>query len=67
MTKPKSRKVVDKIITPIQQFIRQETSGGIVLLACMVIALIWANSPAASSYYNLWNTKFTVGVEAFNI
>jgi len=37
------------------------------LLACMLIALIWANSPLASSYYNLWNTKFTVGIEAFNI
>jgi Na+:H+ antiporter, NhaA family len=67
MAKTKSRKVVDKIITPVQKFIHQETSGGIVLLACMVIALIWANSPAASTYYSLWNTKFTVGIEAFNI
>jgi NhaA family Na+:H+ antiporter len=67
MAKTKSRKVVDKIITPVQKFIHQETSGGIVLLACMLIALIWANSPLASSYYNLWNTKFTVGIEAFNI
>lgn len=67
MAKTKSRKVVDRIISPIQQFIQQETSGGIVLLACMFIALIWTNSPFASGYYNLWNTKFTVGSEAFNI
>ncbi|HCK66531.1 MAG TPA: Na+/H+ antiporter NhaA [Anaerolineae bacterium] len=67
MAKTKSRKVVDRIISPIQQFIQQETSGGIVLLACMLIALIWANSSFANSYYNLWNTKFTVGIEAFNI
>jgi NhaA family Na+:H+ antiporter len=67
MTKTKPRKVVDKIISPIQQFIKQETSGGIILLACMFIALIWANSPIADSYDNLWNTKFTIGIESFNI
>ena len=65
--KTKSREVVDKIITPLQKFVHQETSSGIVLLACMLIALLWANSPFANNYFNLWNTKFTVGVEAFSI
>ena len=67
MTKSKPRKVVEKILSPIQDFIKQATSGGIVLLACMFLALFWANSPMADSYDTLWNTEFTVGIEAFNI
>src|SRR5690606_28455396 len=58
---------VNKIISPFQKFIHQEASGGIVLLVCMLIALIWANSPFASSYFNLWDTKFTIGTETYNI
>lgn len=67
MVKTKSRKVAEKLFTPVQQFIHQETSGGTVLLVCMLIALAWANSPFAESYFNLWNAKFTIGFEAFQI
>ncbi|MBL8050831.1 MAG: Na+/H+ antiporter NhaA [Anaerolineales bacterium] len=68
MTKTKSRKAVERLISPIQKFIKQEASGGIVLLACMVIALIWANSQYASGYFDLWNkTILTIGVEGLLI
>jgi NhaA family Na+:H+ antiporter len=64
MIKTKPRKVVERLISPIQKFIKQETSGGIILLACMVIALAWANSPYSSTYFDLWNkTIITVGLD----
>ena len=46
---------------PFQEFASRESSGGILLLACAIIALVWANSPWEQHYTNLWHTTFTVG------
>lgn len=46
-------------------FFRTEASGGMLLLACAVAALIWANSPFGASYFALWDTLVTVGVGGF--
>lgn len=67
MAKNSPRRVIERLLSPIQYFIKQEASSGVILLACMLIALIWANSAYANIYFNLWETKFTVGIEAFNI
>jgi NhaA family Na+:H+ antiporter len=42
-----------------QEFVRLAASGGIVLLICTVIALLWANSPWRESYVRLWETDLT--------
>ena len=60
---PKSR----PIIGPLQSFLRSEAAGGILLLGCAVLALAWANSPFADSYFDLWQTYVTVGVGDFEI
>src|SRR5687768_965713 len=54
-------------VRPFQAFFRSEAASGIVLLACTVVALVWANSPYAASYVGLWQTKLTVGTDGFNI
>ena len=36
-------------------------AGGLVLLVCAAIALIWANSPWAHGYDALWNTRISIG------
>jgi NhaA family Na+:H+ antiporter len=56
---------VQRLLLPFQQFLRQEASGGLLLLACTVLALAWANSPFASSYTALWQTHVTVGLGGF--
>ena len=60
---PSSRRPLDAFAA----FFRAESAGGIVLLACAVFALIWANSPAAASYFALWQTPLKVGPGAFSI
>lgn len=42
-----------------QEFARVEASGGLVLLACAILALLWANSPWAESYFHLWETNLS--------
>ncbi len=52
---------IDRLLTPFQNFLRTESSGGILLLAATAIALIWANSPWHQSYHDLWHTYVSVG------
>jgi NhaA family Na+:H+ antiporter len=42
-----------------QKFVRQAASGGIVLLICTIIALIWRNAPGGESYPHFWETKLS--------
>jgi NhaA family Na+:H+ antiporter len=45
-----------------QQFTRLQASGGILLLAATVLALLWANSTWGHSYFELWETYLKVGL-----
>ncbi|MCX6603203.1 MAG: Na+/H+ antiporter NhaA [Acidobacteria bacterium] len=65
MSKPNTLKTVADtpirpLLRPFQEFAARETSGGILLLLCTAIALIWVNSPWAASYASLWHTKLAV-------
>ena len=48
--------------TVLDWFIHSEVAGSIVLLACTVAALAWANSPWADAYDHLAHTPISVGV-----
>lgn len=56
-----------QLIRPFQEFAARETSGGILLLFCTVLALVWANSPWAHSYAALWHTPVTLGFGDFTL
>jgi NhaA family Na+:H+ antiporter len=49
---------IDKMIAPVQQFINQEKSGGLVLGLSVVAALILANSPWAGYYFHFFEQTF---------
>jgi Na+:H+ antiporter, NhaA family len=52
---------VERLVRTFQEFARLEASGGILLIGCTVVALAWANSPWAGSYFHLWHTDPTFG------
>jgi NhaA family Na+:H+ antiporter len=52
---------------PIANFLRVESSGGIVLLAAALIALILANSPWSHAYEQFWTTEVSIQVGRFTI
>ncbi len=54
---------LERLTRPFQEFAKLEASGGILLIACAVAALVWANSPWAASYFRLWHTKLTFGFD----
>lgn len=49
---------IEKAIQPIQQFIQQEKSGGLVLGISVLLALILANSPWAKHYFHFFEQHF---------
>lgn len=49
---------IDKVTQPIQKFIQQEKSGGLILGLSVIIALFLANSPWHDAYHNFFSHKF---------
>lgn len=58
---------IDIWLKPVNRFIKNETSGGIILFAAAVLALIVANSPLAETYHQLWQYKFSIGFAGYEI
>ena len=50
---------------PLEAFLRIEAASGILLLVAAAIALVWANSPWAESYVQLWHTPLGIRVGSF--
>ena len=51
---------IDKVVRPLQKFIQQEKSGGLVLGISVLIALIIANSPWAHDYHKFFEQKLGI-------
>jgi NhaA family Na+:H+ antiporter len=51
---------IDKVVKPIQKFIQQEKSGGLVLGISVLIALILANSPLAHDYHHFFENSLGI-------
>lgn len=58
---------IEQIVLPFQEFAKTESFSGILLIAFMLIALIWANSPWSASYESLWQTQVNVSIGSFKI
>jgi Na+:H+ antiporter, NhaA family len=55
--------LAERVALPFQEFARAESAGGIVLLVATAVAVAWANSPWADTYFHLWELSFSVGFE----
>ena len=59
--------IMDKAFGRIQDFMRLETSGGIILMIAAVFAMIIANTPLATAYDAILGTYIKVGIGSFEI
>ncbi|MCL5245433.1 Na+/H+ antiporter NhaA [Cellulophaga sp. 20_2_10] len=55
------------ILTPIQKFVKIESSSGILLLIATILALVFANSPLVESYQSLWDYKVGFVTDNFEL
>jgi NhaA family Na+:H+ antiporter len=57
--------IARQAFTALEHFLHIEAASGIVLLAAAAVALIWANSPYAHGYHDLWEMPLSFGVGPF--
>ncbi|MBK9271014.1 MAG: Na+/H+ antiporter NhaA [Saprospiraceae bacterium] len=59
---------VDKwLIKPLNEFIQNSTTSGIVLFGSALIAMVLANSAWADGYHSFWKHRFVIGFDQFVI
>ena len=57
----------EKILTPFEEFIHRQTTGGMVLIVSAVLALILANSGVAAAYQHLIHLPAHIGIGDWGI
>jgi NhaA family Na+:H+ antiporter len=68
--KPKVKDVssaLRAVARPIQEFLRLESSSGILLFVFTALALMWANSAWAHSYDEIWHTEISIGIGSYAV
>jgi NhaA family Na+:H+ antiporter len=63
----KGNKIAQILIRPINKFIRNESSAGIILFISALIAMIWANSAWKDAYHHLWETPLGISFGGFEV
>lgn len=56
---------IEKILKPINEFLHQEASGGILLIIFTLISLIWANTSLSDYYHDLWHSHIVISLGNF--
>ena len=60
-------KAFDSILTPLDDFIHRQTTSGILLMLCAVLAIYLANSPWSETYHHILATPLTIGIPGFQL
>jgi NhaA family Na+:H+ antiporter len=64
---PPAQLVAERVFSALDRFLHVEAVSGVVLLIMAAAALVWANSPAADGYHQLWHAPLTIGIGTFII
>lgn len=62
-----NNKIKRKVINPFLHFFRSESSSGILLLVCAIVAIIIANSNYNHIYENVLNAYISIGYRELSI
>lgn len=60
-------KAFNRVLDPLEEFIHRQTTSGVLLMLCAVVALIIANSPLQAAYHHFLTTPFTIGLPGFQL
>jgi NhaA family Na+:H+ antiporter len=60
-----SESAIGRVLSPVQEFMHRSASGGVVLMAATVLALVLANSPWGSAYNEFLHLKLGLSAGSF--
>ncbi len=55
-------KAFKRVLTPIEEFIHRQTTSGVLLMLCAIVAILIANSQWVEIYHYILETKISLGV-----
>jgi NhaA family Na+:H+ antiporter len=64
---PQAQVVAERVFSALERFLHVEAVSGVALLAAAAAALVWANSPAAHSYHDLWDAQLSFGLGPYSV
>lgn len=59
---PERPQQVQQALNRFRKFLNSQVIGAMMLLICALVAVIWANSPWAHAYFDLWETELSVAL-----
>lgn len=59
------RGLIDRVASPFVRFLHIEAAGGAILLLFTIAALVLSNSPWATSFLNIWDTRIELRIDGF--
>lgn len=59
-------KSFDRLLTPLEEFIHRQTTSGVLLMICAVIALFIANGPLHAEYQKLLYTEIGINLGSYS-
>jgi len=60
-------KAFERVLSPLEEFIHRQTTSGVLLMLCAIIALYLANSQWNEAYRHILETPFTIGLPDFQL
>lgn len=64
---PPLEKSLQKLLKPVEEFIHDEASGGILLMVCAILAMVMANTGLATMYEGVLSTRLTIDLGTYTI
>jgi NhaA family Na+:H+ antiporter len=58
---------IDKILKPIERYMHNESTAGILLIFSAITAIVWANSRWGETYVHLWEYKLSLRVAEYEV
>jgi len=59
--------LIEGLLRPLHNLLQYQSTSAIIIFICVVIAMLWANSPWSDSYHALWDTSLGITVGSFTI
>jgi NhaA family Na+:H+ antiporter len=59
------QRLLQRFLAPLVDFARLQSAGGILLLLCTIVALVWANSPWREVYQHLLHMKLGLSFDKY--
>ncbi|MGB5261404.1 MAG: Na+/H+ antiporter NhaA [Gammaproteobacteria bacterium] len=63
----KWEKAFEKVVTPFEDFIHKETTSGLLLMACAILAMVFANTGLHHSYEHILHTPLAISIGAWTL